>query len=74
MLDNIIKRKVRLKKLAMEIRSFLIKNIDDISDSISMSVSDISNFGFIISINKEKFTDMESSNNRIRFHYDMIIK
>jgi len=58
----------------MEIISFLIKDIDNVRNSISMSISNISNFSFIESVNKEKFTDMESSNNRISFHNRMIIK
>ena len=58
----------------MRIISFLYEKIDNISDSISMSVSELSNLCFIESINKEELTDMESSNDRISFHDRMIIK
>ena len=73
-IDNIIKRKSSFKKLVMRIISFLYEKVDNISDSISMSVSNTSNLCFIESINKEKLTDMESSNDRISFHSRMIIK
>ena len=58
----------------MIVTSFLIKNINNIFNSISMSISNISNIRFIVSIDKMKFTDMESGNNRVRFHNRMIIK
>ena len=74
MFDNQIKWKVLFKKLVMKIISFFVKDVDNISDSISMGISNISNFSFIVSIDKVKFTDMESSNDRISFHDRMIIK
>jgi len=58
----------------MKIISFLIKEIDNVRNSISMGISDFSNFSFRESINKEKLADMESSNNRIGFHDRMIIE
>jgi len=52
----------------------LFKDFDDIRNSVSMGISDSSNlFDFEI-INKLEFADMESSNNRIRFHEYMIIE
>ena len=58
----------------MKITSFFGKKFDDIRNSISMGISNFSNFGFAVSINKVKLTDMESSNDRISFHSRMIIK
>ena len=58
----------------MKTSSILFKDFDNIRNSVSMGISNFSNLINWVIINKLKFTDMESSNNRIRFHEYMIIE
>ncbi len=72
--NNSIKRRIRIKKLVVRTISFLYKKIDNISNSISVSISDFGNFRFIESMDKVKLANMKSSNDRISFHSRVIIE